>query len=219
MEKILIIEDEEFLRDILRRYLENEGYSVSEAESGEIGLEKFYSENFSLILLDIMLPGIQGWEVCKQIRNVSKIPIIMLTARTEEEDEIRGLKLGVEDYIGKPFKPKILIARINSLIERNRINNFEKIGDLEINRDSYKVFKNGVELNLGNKGFNLLIYFILNRNIVLTRAKILNNIWINDFEVDERVVDTQIKILRKQIGENYIKTVRGIGYKFEVVDL
>ncbi|MGL6099221.1 MAG: winged helix-turn-helix domain-containing protein, partial [Fusobacteriaceae bacterium] len=105
------------------------------------------------------------------------------------------------------------------LIERNRINNFEKIGDLEINRDSYKVFKNGVELNLGNKGFNLLIYFILNRNIVLTRAKILNNIWINDFEVDERVVDTQIKILRKQIGENYIKTVRGIGYKFEVVDL
>ncbi|MGL5052308.1 MAG: response regulator transcription factor [Cetobacterium sp.] len=219
MEKILIIEDEDFLRDILKRYLKKEGYCVTEAESGEEGLEKFYSNSFSLILLDIMLPGIQGWDVCKEIKKTSNTPIIMLTARVEEEDEVKGLELGVEDYIGKPFKPKILMARINSLIKRNRVNNLEKIGDLEINRENYSVIKNGIALNLGNKGFTLLMYFILNKDLVLTREKILNNIWINDFEVDERVVDTQIKILRKQIGENYIKTIRGIGYKFEVINL
>ncbi|MGL5000910.1 MAG: winged helix-turn-helix domain-containing protein, partial [Cetobacterium sp.] len=146
-------------------------------------------------------------------------PIIMLTARVEEEDEVKGLELGVEDYIGKPFKPKVLMARINSLIKRNRVNNLEKIGDLEINRENYRVIKNEVELNLGNKGFGLLMYFILNKDLVLTREKILNNIWPNDFEVDERVVDTQIKILRKKIGENYIKTIRGVGYKFEVSNL
>lgn len=219
MEKILIIEDEDFLRDILKRYLKKEGYNVVEAENGEIGLEKFYNESFSLILLDIMLPGIQGWDVCKEMKKTSNIPIIMLTARVEEEDEVKGLELGVEDYIGKPFKPKVLMARINSLIKRNRVNNLEKIGDLEIDRENYRVIKNEIELNLGNKGFGLLMYFILNKDLVLTREKILNNIWPNDFEVDERVVDTQIKILRKKIGENYIKTIRGVGYKFEVSNL
>lgn len=218
MEKILIIEDEDFLRDILRRYLEKDGYEVIEASTGEIGLEKFYSSNYALVLLDVMLPGIQGWEVCREIKKISNTPIIMLTARTEEEDEIKGLELGVEDYIGKPFKPKILMARINSLIKRNRLTTLEKIGELEIDKENYKVIKNGEELNLGNKGFALLMYFILNKDLVLTREKILNNIWPMDFEVDERVVDTQIKILRKKIGEGYIKTIRGIGYKFQEVE-
>ncbi|MGL4652016.1 response regulator transcription factor [Cetobacterium sp.] len=215
MKKILIIEDEDFLRDILKRYLEKEGYNVIEAASGEIGLEKFYNDNYALVLLDVMLPGIQGWDVCKEIKRTSNTPIIMLTARTEEEDEIKGLQLGVEDYIAKPFKPKILMARINSLIKRNQLTPLEKIGELEIDKENYKVIKNGKELNLGNKGFALLMYFILNKDLVLTREKILNNIWPMDFEVDERVVDTQIKLLRKKIGEGYIKTIRGVGYKFQ----
>jgi DNA-binding response OmpR family regulator len=218
MNKILIIEDEDFLRDILRRYLEKEGYHVIEAPNGEIGLEKFCNDTFSLVLLDIMLPGIQGWEVCKQIKKVSNTPIIMLTARVEEDDEVKGLELGVEDYIGKPFKPKILMARVNSLIKRNRTTFIEKIGDLEIDNTNYTVIKNGKELNLGNKGFALLTYFILNKGLVLTREKILNNIWPMDYNVDERVVDTQIKLLRKKIGEGYIKTVRGVGYKFQEVE-
>ena len=218
MEKILIIEDEDFLRDILKRYLEKEGYQVIEASSGEIGLSKFFENNFSLILLDVMLPGIQGWEVCKEIKKISDTPIIMLTALGDEDDEIKGLELGVEDYIGKPFKPKVLVARINSLIKRKKFSSLEKVGDLEIDKENYRVLKNGIELNLGNKGFALLMYFILNKNLVLTREKILNNIWSSDFEVDERVVDTQIKILRKNIGEGYIKTIRGVGYKFQEVD-
>ena len=218
MEKILIIEDEDFLRDILKRYLEKEGYEVDEASSGEIGVKKFYEDNFSLILLDVMLPGIQGWEVCKEIKKISDTPIIMLTALSDEDDEVKGLELGVEDYIGKPFKPKVLVARVNSLIKRKRISSLEKIGNLVIDRENYKVLKNGKELNLGNKGFALLMYFILNKDLVLTREKILNNIWTLDFEVDERVVDTQIKILRKKIGEGYIKTIRGVGYKFQEVE-
>ncbi|MGL4509464.1 response regulator transcription factor, partial [Cetobacterium sp.] len=218
MEKILIIEDEDFLRDILKRYLEKEGYEVVEASSGEIGVKKFYEDNFSLILLDVMLPGIQGWEVCKEIKKISDTPIIMLTALSDEDDEVKGLELGVEDYIGKPFKPKVLVARVNSLIKRKRISSLEKIGNLVIDRENYKVLKNGKELNLGNKGFALLMYFILNKDLVLTREKILNNIWTLDFEVDERVVDTQIKILRKKIGEGYIKTIRGVGYKFQEVE-
>lgn len=218
MEKILIIEDEDFLRDILKRYLEKEGYKVIEASSGEIGIKKFYEDNFALILLDVMLPGIQGWEVCKEIKKISDTPIIMLTALSDEDDEVKGLELGVEDYIGKPFKPKVLVARVNSLIKRKRISSLEKIGNLVIDRENYKVLKNGKELNLGNKGFALLMYFILNKDLVLTREKILNNIWTLDFEVDERVVDTQIKILRKKIGEGYIKTIRGVGYKFQEVE-
>ena len=218
MERILIIEDEDFLRDILKRYLEKEGYEVVEANSGEIGIKKFYEDNFALILLDVMLPGIQGWDVCKEIKKVSDTPIIMLTALGDEDDEIKGLELGVEDYIGKPFKPKVLVARVNSLIKRKRISSLEKIGNLVIDRENYKVLKNGKELNLGNKGFALLMYFILNKDLVLTREKILNNIWTLDFEVDERVVDTQIKILRKKIGEGYIKTIRGVGYKFQEVE-
>ena len=168
----------------MKRYLEKEGYEVVEANSGEIGIKKFYEDNFALILLDVMLPGIQGWDVCKEIKKVSDTPIIMLTALGDEDDEVKGLELGVEDYIGKPFKPKVLVARINSLIKRKRISTLEKIGNLEIDRENYKVLKNGEELNLGNKGFALLMYFILNKDLVLTREKILNNIWPLDFEVD-----------------------------------
>lgn len=219
MKKILIIEDEDFIRDILRRYLEKEGYKVVEASTGEIGLEKFYETQFDLIILDVMLPKIQGWEVCKEIKKISNTPIIMLTARTEEDDEVKGLELGVEDYIGKPFKAKTLMARIKSLLKRNSPEDFEKVGDLEIDRINYSVSKNGEILNLGNKGYSLLLYFLLNKDIVLTREQILNNIWPNDYEIDTRAVDTQIKLLRKKIGENYIKTIRGIGYKFQEENL
>ena len=162
-----------------------------------------------------MLPGIQGCELSKEIKKISDTPIKMLTALSDEDDEVKGLELGVEDYIGKPFKPKVLVARVNSLIKRKRISSLEKIGDLEIDRENYKVLKNGEDLNLGNKGFALLMYFILNKDLVLTREKILNNMWPLDFEVEQRVVYTQIKILRKKIGEGYIKTVRGVCYNYQ----
>lgn len=219
MKKILIIEDEDLLRDILRRYLEKEGYSVTEASTGEMGLEKFSEDNFSLVLLDIMLPGIQGWDVFNEIKNTS-VPVIMLTACGDEEDEVKGLELGAHDYVTKPFKPKVLMTRIESILKRkSKVSFIEKIGDLEIDEKNYSVRKNGQELNLGNKGFALLMYFILNKNLVLTREQILNSIWPTDFNVDSRVVDTQVKLLRKQVGENYIKTIRGIGYKFQESDL
>ena len=219
MKKILIIEDEDLLRDILRRYLEKEGYSVTEASTGEMGLEKFSEDNFSLVLLDIMLPGIQGWDVFNEIKNTS-VPVIMLTACGDEEDEVKGLELGAHDYVTKPFKPKVLMTRIESILRRkSKVSFLEKIGDLEIDEKNYSVRKNGQELNLGNKGFALLMYFILNKNLVLTREQILNSIWPTDFNVDSRVVDTQVKLLRKQVGENYIKTIRGIGYKFQESDL
>ncbi|MGL6114271.1 response regulator transcription factor [Cetobacterium sp. SF1] len=219
MKKILIIEDEDLLRDILRRYLEKEGYSVTEASTGEMGLEKFSEDNFSLVLLDIMLPGIQGWDVFNEIKNTS-VPVIMLTACGDEEDEVKGLELGAHDYVTKPFKPKVLMTRIESILKRkSKVSFLEKIGDLEIDEKNYSVRKNGQELNLGNKGFALLMYFILNKNLVLTREQILNSIWPTDFNVDSRVVDTQVKLLRKQVGENYIKTIRGIGYKFQESDL
>lgn len=214
MEKILIVEDDKFLRDILKRYLENEGYQIFQAETGEIALELLSQQEFSLITLDIMLPGISGWELCQEIKRISSTPLIILTARGEEEDEVKGIELGADDYIEKPFKPKAFLARVKSLIKRNNQEAIEKIGDLEIDRLNYKIMKNGVNLNLGTKGYALLNYFITNKGLVLSRDKILDNVWSFEYDVDSRVVDTWVKILRKHIGENSIITVRGIGYKF-----
>lgn len=162
-----------------------------------------------------MLPGIHGWEVCKKIKEISSVPVIILTSRSEDDDEVRGLELGADDYIVKPFKPKALMARINIILKKNKENFPEKIGDLEINREMYKVFKNGEDINIGLKGFYLLNYLILNKNIVLSRETILDNVWSEELDVDVRVVDTWIKILRKKIGDDYIRTVRGIGYEFK----
>ena len=215
---ILIIEDEAFLRDILRRYLEKENYNVFQGESGESGIEIFKENQIDLVLLDIMLPKMQGWEVCKKIKEISSTPIIILTSRSEDEDETRGLTLGADDYIIKPFKPKALLTRIRIILEKNIINFPDIIDDLEIYRDTYKVFKDGEDIALGLKGFHLLNYLILNKNIILSRETILNNVWKDDFDVDERVVDTWIKILRQKIGDKYIKTIRGVGYEFKLKD-
>ena len=215
---ILIIEDEAFLRDILRRYLEKENYNVFQGESGESGIEIFKENQIDLVLLDIMLPKMQGWEVCKKIKEISSTPIIILTSRSEDEDETKGLTLGADDYIIKPFKPKALLTRIRIILEKNIINFPDIIDDLEIYRDTYKVFKDGEDIALGLKGFHLLNYLILNKNIILSRETILNNVWKDDFDVDERVVDTWIKILRQKIGDKYIKTIRGVGYEFKLKD-
>lgn len=215
---ILIIEDEAFLRDILRRYLEKENYNVFQGESGESGIEIFKENQIDLVLLDIMLPKMQGWEVCKKIKEISSTPIIILTSRSEDEDEAKGLTLGADDYIIKPFKPKALLTRIRIILEKNIINFPDIIDDLEIYRDTYKVFKDGEDIALGLKGFHLLNYLILNKNIILSRETILNNVWKDDFDVDERVVDTWIKILRQKIGDKYIKTIRGVGYEFKLKD-
>lgn len=212
---VLIVEDEKFLRDILKRYLINQEYFVLEAETGEKALDICNKNQIDLILLDIMLPGIQGWEVCKRVKENSNTPVIMLTSRSEDDDETRGLELGADDYIIKPFKPKALMARINIILKKNKENFPDKIGDLEINRDTYKVFKNGQDINLGLKGFYLLNYLILNKNLVLSRETILDHVWSEELDVDIRVVDTWIKILRKKIGEEYIRTVRGVGYEFK----
>lgn len=212
---ILLIEDETFLRDILRRYLESQEYKVFEAGSGEEGLEILEKKEIDLVVLDIMLPKIQGWEVCEIIKEKYLIPVVILTARGEEDDEVRGLEIGADDYIVKPFKPKVLIARINGLLKKTSNRNFEKVGDIEIDREGYRVLKNGIDVNLGLKGYNLLNFLILNRNIVLSREKILDNVWPDEFDVDARTVDTWIKILRKKIGEEYIRTVRGVGYEFK----
>lgn len=215
---ILIIEDEAFLRDILRRYLEKENYNVFQSESGESGIEIFKENQIDLVLLDIMLPKMQGWEVCKKIKEISSTPIIILTSRSEDEDEAKGLTLGADDYIIKPFKPKALLTRIRIILEKNIINFPDVIDNLKIYRDTYKVFKNGEDIALGLKGFHLLNYLILNKNIILSRETILNNVWKDDFDVDERVVDTWIKILRQKIGDKYIKTIRGVGYEFKLKD-
>lgn len=215
---ILIIEDEAFLRDILRRYLEKENYNVFQSESGESGITIFKENQIDLVLLDIMLPKMQGWEVCKKIKEISSTPIIILTSRSEDEDETKGLTLGADDYIIKPFKPKALLTRIRIILEKNIINFPDIIDDLEIYRDTYKVLKNGEDIALGLKGFHLLNYLILNKNIILSREAILNSVWKDDFDVDERVVDTWIKILRQKIGDKYIKTIRGVGYEFKLKD-
>lgn len=215
---ILIIEDEAFLRDILRRYLEKENYNVFQGESGESGIKIFKENQIDLVLLDIMLPKMQGWEVCKKIKEISSTPIIILTSRSEDEDETKGLTLGADDYIIKPFKPKALLTRIRIILEKNIINFPDIIDDLEIYRDTYKVFKKGKDIALGLKGFHLLNYLILNKNIILSRETILNSVWKDDFDIDERVVDTWIKILRQKIGDKYIKTIRGVGYEFKLKD-
>ncbi len=220
--KILVVDDESRMRKLVKDFLEREGYLVIEASDGEEALEKFYEhKDIDLIVLDVMMPKMNGWEVCEEIRINSKTPIIMLTAKSEEKDELRGFNLGVDEYISKPFSPKILVARISAILRRtNVVDAAEEILDVSgivINKGAHTVEIDNKGVELSYKEFELLCYFIENKGLALSREKILNNVWNYDYFGDARTIDTHVKKLRSKMGDKgeMIKTIWGMGYKFE----
>ena len=218
MKKILIVDDEEQIRNILRIYLVREGYEISEAEDGEKGLKLFYEKPFDLVILDVMLPKKDGWSILREIKKYTETPVIMLTARDDSEDEVFGFEMGADDYITKPFNNKVLLARVKSLLRKsnNSVESIIEIGDLVINDTSHSVTDSKGEIELAPKEYDLLIYLVKNNKIALSREKLLNEVWGYDFLGDDRTIDTHIKNLRKKIGKGAIKTIRGIGYKLDL---
>lgn len=219
--KILVVDDEARMRKLVKDFLTIKGYQVIEAGDGEEAVEIFFQQkDIALILLDVMMPKMDGWEVLKTIRLHSKVPIIMLTARGEERDELQGFDLGVDEYISKPFSPKILVARVEAILRRsnNAVGEVMNVGGIEINKAAHQVTIDGKPIELSYKEFELLTYFVENQGIALSREKILNNVWNYDYFGDARTIDTHVKKLRSKMGEkgNYIKTIWGMGYKFEV---
>ncbi len=220
--KVLVVDDEARMRKIIKDFLVSKEYKVLEAADGEEALDILYSDNkIDLVLLDVMMPKMDGWETCREIRKFSKVPIIMLTAKTEEADELLGFELGVDEYITKPFSPKILVARIDALLKRaNKLGAADVIkeGALEINKTSHTVTVDGNPVELSFKEFELLEYFAENKGIALSREKILNSVWNYDYFGDARTIDTHVKKIRSKLGKcgDYIKTIWGMGYKFEV---
>lgn len=220
--KILVVDDESRMRKLVKDFLEREGYVVLEAGDGMEAMEIFYEEkDIALVILYVMMPRMDGWQTCREIRQSSQVPIIMLTARAEESDELQGFNLGVDEYISKPFSPKILVARVEAVLRRsNAIAAGETIdaGGIVIDKAAHQVKIDGGEIDLSFKEFELLTYFVENQGIALSREKILNNVWNYDYFGDARTIDTHVKKLRSKLGEkgNYIKTIWGMGYKFEV---
>lgn len=222
--KILVVDDESRMRKLVRDFLVREDYEVLEAGDGEEALDLFYQEkNIALIILDIMMPKINGWEVCREVRENSKVPIIMLTAKSDESDELMGFELGVDEYVSKPFSPKILVARVNALLRRSGLTptNGEdclEAGGIKLDKTARLVTVDGQMIDLSYKEFELLNYFLENQGIALSREKILNNVWNYDYFGDARTIDTHVKKLRAKIGQKgeYIKTIWGVGYKFIV---
>ena len=220
--KILVVDDESRMRKLVRDFLVREDYEVLEAGDGEAALDIFYKEkNIALLILDVMMPKLNGWEVCREIRETSKVPIIMLTAKGDEEDELTGFDLGVDEYISKPFSPKILVARVGAILRRSgktEEGNILSMGGIVIDRTAHTVTVDGRQIDLSFKEFELLTYFLENEGIALSREKILNHVWNYDYFGDARTIDTHVKKLRAKTGEKgeYIKKVWGMGYKFEV---
>ena len=219
--KILVVDDEARMRKLVKDFLTIKGYQVIEAGDGEEAVEIFFQQkDIALILLDVMMPKMDGWEVLKTIRLHSKVPIIMLTARGEERDELQGFDLGVDEYISKPFSPKILVARVEAILRRSNhvVGEVMNVGGIEINKAAHQVTIDGKPIELCYKEFELLTYFVENQGIALSREKILNNVWNYDYFGDARTIDTHVKKLRSKLGEkgDYIKTIWGMGYKFEV---
>ena len=219
---ILVVDDEQRMRKLIKDFLTAKGYKILEAEDGEKALE-VYEKNknqINLILLDVMMPKLDGWSVLRQIRQDSKIPIIMLTARGEEQDELFGFELGVDEYISKPFSPKILVARVEAILKRTQGEQKEvkDYGGIEIDKEGTTVTVDGKVLELSLREYELLVYLVENENIALSRDKILNNVWNYDYYGDSRTIDSHIKKIRHKLGKRgkYIKTMRGVGYKFEV---
>ena len=220
--KILVVDDESRMRKLVRDFQERAGFQVLEAGDGMDALDVFYdNQDIGLIILDVMMPKMDGWEVCREIRKESKVPIIMLTARGEERDELNGFELGVDEYISKPFSPKILVARVNALLRRTSglaMDQTVSAGGIEIDKAAHIVKIDGNPVDLSFKEFELLTYFMENQGIALSREKILNNVWNYDYFGDARTIDTHVKKLRNKLGDKgeYIRTIWGMGYKFEV---
>ena len=220
--KILIVDDESRMRKLIRDFLEREGYQILEAADGLEAMDYFYADkNIDLIILDVMMPRMDGWQVCREVREHSKVPIVMLTARAEEQNELKGFELGVDEYISKPFSPKILVARVGALLKRTK--NLDEgavidAGGILIDKAAHMVTIDGQKIDLSVKEFELLTYFVENQKLALSREKILNHVWNYDYFGDARTIDTHVKKLRNKLGEkgNYIRTIWGMGYKFEV---
>lgn len=220
--KILVVDDESRMRKLVKDFLTKKNFQVLEAGNGEEAMDIFYEEkDIALIILDVMMPKMDGWEVCREIRKNSKVPIIMLTARSDERDELLGFDLGVDEYISKPFSPKILVARVEAILRRTGQTGAEDVlsaGGIVIDKAAHLATVDEKPMDLSFKEFELLTYFLENQGIALSREKILNSVWNYDYFGDARTIDTHVKKLRSKMGEKgeYIKTVWGMGYKFEV---
>ncbi|HIS25385.1 MAG TPA: response regulator transcription factor [Candidatus Pullilachnospira intestinigallinarum] len=220
--KILVVDDESRMRKLVKDFLVKHDYEVLEAGDGEQAVDIFFEvKNIALIILDVMMPKMDGWQVCREIRAHSKVPIIMLTAKGDERDELLGFELGVDEYISKPFSPKILVARVEAILRRAGHGEQEEIleaGGIVLNKTAHLVTVDGKPMDLSYKEFELMTYFMENQGIALSREKILNHVWNYDYFGDARTIDTHVKKLRSKMGDKgeYIKTIWGLGYKFEV---
>ena len=220
--KILVVDDESRMRKLVKDFLEKKGYRVLEAENGLEAMELFYEDkDIALNILDVMMPKMDGWQLCREVRQSSRVPIIMLTARSEERDELQGFELGVDEYISKPFSPKILVARVEAVLRRSsqmEAGATTDAGGICIDKSAHIVKIDGKTIELSYKEFELLAYFVENQGLALSREKILNNVWNYDYFGDARTIDTHVKKLRSKLGDKggYIKTIWGMGYKFEV---
>ena len=220
-QKILVVDDEERMRKLLKDFLSVKGYTILEAENGQKALDIYdMNRDIKLILLDVMMPVLDGWATLRELRKESKVPVIMLTARGEERDELFGFELGVDEYISKPFSPKILVARVEAILKRTNQAKKEvkDYGGIEIDKEGRTVKLDGKVVELSLREYELLTYLVENENIALSRDKILNNVWNYDYYGDSRTIDSHIKKIRHKLGKKgkYIKTMRGIGYKFEI---
>ena len=220
--KILVVDDESRMRKLVRDFLVRAGYEILEAGDGEEALDLFYAnKDIALLILDVMMPRLTGWDVCREVRENSNVPIIMLTARGDEQDELLGFELGVDEYISKPFSPKILVARVEAILRRTSQASADEVieaGGILINKAAHSVLVDGQPVDLSYKEFEQLTYFVENKGIALSREKILNSVWNYDYFGDARTIDTHVKKLRSKMGEKgeLIRTIWGMGYKFEV---
>ena len=219
--KVMVVDDESRMRKLVRDFLVRQDFEVLEAGDGEQAVDLFFEEkDIALIILDVMMPKMDGWQVCREIRKHSKVPIIMLTARGDEQDELLGFELGVDEYISKPFSPKILVARVEAILRRTNAISSDSVitaGILSLDKAAHQVKVDGQEVELSFKEFELLSYFMENQGLALSREKILNNVWNYDYFGDARTIDTHVKKLRSKLGNKgeYIKTIWGMGYKLE----
>ena len=219
--KILVVDDESRMRKLVRDFLIKSNYDVLEAENGEEAVDLFFEQkDIALIILDVMMPKMDGWQVCREIRQYSTVPIIMLTAKSDERDELLGFELGVDEYSSKPFSPKIRVARVEAILRRagTVATEVTEIGGIVLDKSAHQVSVDGAPIDLSVKEFELLAYFIDNKGLALSRERILNNVWNYDYFGDARTIDTHVKKLRSKMGEkgDHIKTIWGMGYKFEV---
>ena len=222
--KILVVDDESRMRKLVKDFLTKKGFAVIEAGDGEEAVDKFFEDkDIALIILDVMMPKMDGWQVCREIRQYSKVPIIMLTAKSDEKDELQGFDLGVDEYITKPFSPKILVARVEAILRRSNVlaaDDTMEAGGIELNKAAHEVLIDGKSVELSYKEFELLAYFMSNQGVALSRERILNNVWNYDYFGDARTIDTHVKKLRSKMGQkgDLIKTIWGMGYKLSVDD-